>query len=124
MPTPSERRRHPRYRLDLPVTLVMAAEPGRAVTASMEDLSAGGCFFRAALPDLPFSTVALSFRRGLHAPVAGGQVVRTVAGEGFAVRFDQGGGDLQRLVSALGALTPPLRSDFVSGFLAPEVELS
>ena len=124
MPPSIERRRHPRYDLEIPVTLVVADAASASFTASMRDLSAGGCFFRASLPGLDFSSVSLSFRRALRAPQVAGHVVRREGGEGFAVQFDDPGPELERLVSALGALTPTLRGDFVSRFLDPAVELS
>jgi hypothetical protein len=124
MPTDDERRRYPRYALELPVTLVLASIPGTTFIAKMKDLSAGGCFFRASLTRDDFDNVALSFRRGLRAPSAAGRVVRRISGQGFAVQFDEPSSDLQRLVSAVGALSAPLRAEFVSGFLDADVELS
>jgi hypothetical protein len=124
MPPISDRRRHPRYEVQIPVTLVVADQSSASFTASMRDLSAGGCFFRASLPGVDFSSVSLSFRRALRAPQVAGHVVRRQEGEGFAVQFDDAGPELERLVSALGALTPTLRGDFVSRFLEPAVEIS
>jgi hypothetical protein len=124
MPQSTERRRHPRYEVRIPVTLVAAADAGTVFTASMRDLSEGGCYFQAALPGLDFSSVSLSFRRTLRAPQVAGRVVRRVDSDGFAVRFDEPGPELARMVSALGALTPTLRGDFVSRFLDPAVEIS
>lgn len=123
MINPQERRRYPRYALDLPVILVLTSDSETSYSGEMRDLSAGGCFFRAVLPHTNFANVSLSFKRQLRAPTVAGHVVRRVSSEGFAVSFDDAGGELQRLVSALGALTPTLRGEFVGGFLDPAVEL-
>lgn len=119
----TERRRHPRFGVDLPVTLVMASEPDATFAAQMKDLSAGGCLFEARLPREDFQHVSLSFRRGLRAPLVTGTVVRRVGDQGFAVSFDEIGADLRRLASALAAISPALRADFVGGFLDPSVEV-
>ena len=120
-PTP-DRRRHPRYTLDLPVEVVLAAEPGNTYEATMQDISVGGCYLRAKLPRDDFSSVSLSFRRALRAPVVAGQVIRRVGRDAFAVSFPDPGSDLGRLVAALGAMAPALRADFVSKFLDPAIE--
>src|SRR5262245_43061126 len=101
MGTLSERRRHPRYKLDLPVTLVVASEPDTTFEAFMQDISVGGCLFRADLPSADFASISLSFRRQLRAPMVAGQVVRRIGQEAFAVSFDDPGTELERLVSAL-----------------------
>jgi hypothetical protein len=118
----NDRRRHPRFTLDLPIELVMAAEPATTYAGSIQDLSAGGCYLRFALPRDDFDSVSLSFRRALRAPVVAGRVVRRVKGEAFAVSFSDPGSELLRLISALGAITPELRADFVGRFLDPAVE--
>jgi hypothetical protein len=120
----AERRRHPRYEIDLPVTLVLATQPPTALSGTMRDLSAGGCCFLAEPPPENFDTVSLSFRRGLRAPAVTGHVVRREGREAFAVRFSHQDVELGRLVSALGAIAPGLRADFVNGFLDPAVEVS
>lgn len=122
-PTAAERRRHPRYRVDLPMTVVLAAAPGDAFTGELQDLSAGGCFLRTTLPRDDFGNAALSFHRGLRAPMVAGRVVRRVTNQGFAVSFDRPGPELERLVFTLGALAPELRSEFLADFLDASVEV-
>jgi hypothetical protein len=117
-----ERRRHPRYKVDLPMTLSLAAQPGGSFAAELQDLSAGGFFLRTALGRADFGNAALSFRRELRAPLIAGRVVRRVPSQGFAVSFDRPGVELERLVSALAALTPPLRGEFVASFLDAAIE--
>jgi len=84
---PHERRRHPRYAIGLPVAVVLAAEPGTSYVGTMEDISGGGCYLRASLPRDDFSSISLSFRRSLRAPMVAGQVVRRIGHEAFAVSF-------------------------------------
>jgi hypothetical protein len=121
-PSGPERRRHQRYDVDLPVTLVMAADPGATHEARLKDLSAGGCLFEARLPREDFENATLSFRRALRAPLLAGKVVRRGQAT-FAISFDDIGADLLRLASALAAISPALRADFLSGFLDPCVEV-
>jgi hypothetical protein len=123
METQAERRRHPRYTVDLPISLVLASDPHANYAARLRDLSKGGCFFEAVLPRSDFAGASLSFRRGLRAPMVAGRVVRNIAKQGFAVSFDHPAPELERLVSALGAITPALRGDFVAGFLEAAVEV-
>ena len=118
-----ERRRHPRYELDVAVKLLLASAPGTTFEGRMKDISAGGCLFRATLPSDDFANVSLSFKRSLRAPLVAGKVVRRVGSEAFAVSFGDGGPELGRLISALAAITPAMRSDFVSGFLDASVEV-
>jgi PilZ domain len=123
MDTQAERRRHPRYTVDLPISLVLASDPGASYAAKLHDLSKGGCFFEAVLPRSDFAGAAMSFRRQLRAPLVAGRVVRNIANRGFAVSFDRPAPELERLVSALSAITPALRGDFVAGFLDAAVEV-
>jgi hypothetical protein len=105
------------------MTVLLASDPGATFAGELQDLSAGGCFLRAALPREDFANAALSFRRELRAPLVAGRVVRRVASQGFAVSFEGSGPELERLVFTLGALAPELRSDFVAGFLDASVEV-
>jgi hypothetical protein len=123
MSTPADRRRHPRYRVELPMTVVLASDPDALFTGELQDLSVGGCFLRTTLPRADFGNAALSFRRELRAPLVAGRVVRRIASQGFAVSFDRSGPELERLVFTLGALAPELRSDFVAGFLDAAIEV-
>ena len=123
MSTSAERRRHPRYRVDLPMTVLLAADPHAAFAGELQDLSVGGCFLRTSLPHEEFANAALAFRRELRAPLVGGRVVRRVASLGFAVSFERTGPELERLVFTLGALAPELRSDFLADFLDASVEV-
>jgi len=119
----ADRRRYPRYRVDLPMVVVLASDPKSTFAGELMDLSAGGCFLRTDLPGDDFASASLSFRRELRAPLMAGRVVRRVPNQGFAVSFDRSGAELERLVFTLGALPPELRSDFVAGFLEASVEV-
>jgi hypothetical protein len=105
------------------MTLSVAAESTVLFAAELQDLSAGGFFLRTTIDRADFASAALSFRRELRAPLVAGRVIRRVPRQGFAVSFDRPGVELERLVSALGALTPPLRGEFVASFLDAAIEL-
>jgi len=105
------------------MTVVVAADPDASFAGELQDLSAGGCFFRTSLGREDFGSAALSFRRELRAPLVAGRVVRRIAREGFAVSFDRPGPELERLIFTLGALAPELRRDFVADFLDAAIEV-
>ena len=118
-----ERRKYPRYALAVPVTLTCNNATPSAVAAQMIDLSAGGCYFRGALVS-DVSRATISFKEARGAPFATGRIVRRGGDPGFAVTFDSIDTEVPRLASCLAILSLGVRSDFVSGFLKPEIALT
>ena len=118
-----EHRRYPRYALSVPVMLTGNNGAQSPVAAEMIDLSAGGCYFRGpVLGD--FNRVTISFKEARDAPFATGRIVRRGRDPGFAVAFDSIDTEVPRLASCLAILSLGVRSEFVSGFLKPEVDLT
>jgi hypothetical protein len=119
----TEQRQYPRLGLGLPVTLVLL---GRGqVSAELQDISRGGCFFksREVVPLDRRISVALSVEGGKTCQ-ASGRVVRTVAYKGFAVLFDQDdGGAIEEFIRDLTPLPQESRAALLSSLLKPEIQI-
>jgi len=135
----SEQRQYPRLGLGLPVTLLFlggqfggqsggqsGGQPRNGqVEAELQDISRGGCFFKANLEmgiDKRISVV-LSATGGKTCQ-ASGRVVRTLAYKGFAVLFDET--DTSALDELLRELTPlpqESRAALLSTVLRPEIQI-
>ena len=100
-----EQRQHPRLGLGLPVTLMLL---GRGeVSAELQDISRGGCFFKSGetVPVDRRISVVLTSVNGGKTVHASGRVVRTVAYKGFAVFFDEDdGGAIEEFIRDLTPL--------------------
>jgi hypothetical protein len=118
-----EQRQYPRLGLGLPVTLMML---GRGqVSAELQDISRGGCFFksRETVPLDRRISVVLSVEGGKSCQ-ASGRVVRTVAYKGFAVLFDQDdGGSIDEFIRDLTPLPQESRAARLSTLLKPEIQI-
>jgi hypothetical protein len=118
-----EQRQYPRLGLGLPVTLMLL---GRGqVSAELQDISRGGCFFKSREP-VPMDrriSVVLSVEGGKSCQ-ASGRVVRTVAYKGFAVLFDQDdGGAIEEFIRDLTPLPQESRAALLSSLLKPEIQI-
>jgi len=118
-----EQRQYPRLGLGLPVTLSLL---GRGeVSAELQDISRGGCFFKSGetVPvDRRISVVLTS--QGGKTVQASGRVVRTVAYKGFAVLFDQDdGGAIEDFIRDLTPLAQEGRAALLSSTLKPEIQI-
>ena len=118
-----EQRQYPRLGLGLPVTLMLL---GRGeVSAELQDISRGGCFFKSseAVPVDRRISVVLSATGGKTVQ-ASGRVVRTVAYKGFAVLFDQDdGGAIEEFIRDLAPLLQEGRAALLSSTLKPEIQI-
>jgi hypothetical protein len=118
-----EQRQYPRLGLGLPVTLMLL---GRGeVSAELQDISRGGCFFKSseAVPVDRRISVVLSANGGKTVQ-ASGRVVRTVAYKGFAVLFDQDdGGAIEEFIRDLAPLLQEGRAALLSSTLKPEIQI-
>jgi hypothetical protein len=118
-----EQRQFPRLGLGLPVTLMLL---GRGpISAELQDISRGGCFFKSKEP-VPLDrriSVGLTAEGGRTCQ-ASGRVVRTVAYKGFAVLFDQDdGGALEEFIRDLTPLPQESRAALLSSLLKPEIQI-
>jgi hypothetical protein len=118
-----EQRQYPRLGLGVPVTLVFGVQRQK-VPGDLQDISCGGCFFKARI------TVDLDRRVAvvLHASGkrwrATGRVVRTLAYKGFAVLFDEPGTrSIAELLKLIEPLSQEARVAFFSTELKPEIEI-
>jgi hypothetical protein len=119
----TEQRQYPRLGLGVPVTLQFLGRG--AVNAELQDISRGGCFFKAR------ETVALDRRISVVLSVssgrscqASGRVVRTVAYKGFAVLFDtDDGGAIEEFIRDLAPLPQQSRAELLSSVLKPEIQI-
>jgi hypothetical protein len=118
-----EQRQYPRLGLGLPVTLFFSAR-GQTVTGELQDISRGGCFFKAAAPiDLDRRiSVVLSDLSGKVCR-ASGRVVRTVAYRGFAVLFDGENAGIAELIRDIGELSQERRAEMLGNVLKPEIQI-
>jgi hypothetical protein len=119
----TEQRQYPRLGLGLPVTLMLL---GRGqVSAELQDISRGGCFFKSKAP-VPLDrriSVVLSVEGGRTCQ-ASGRVVRTVAYRGFAVLFDQDdGGTIDEFIRDLTPLPQESRAALLGSLLKPEIQI-
>lgn len=119
----TEQRQYPRLGLGLPVTLMLL---GRGqVSAELQDISRGGCFFKSREP-VPMDrriSVVLSVEGGRTCQ-ASGRVVRTVAYRGFAVLFDQDdGGTIDEFIRDLTPLPQESRAALLGSLLKPEIQI-
>jgi len=118
-----EQRQYPRLGLGLPVTLMLL---GRGeVSAELQDISRGGCFFQSGetVPVDRRISVVLSAHGGKTVQ-ASGRVVRTVAYKGFAVLFDQDdGGAIEDFIRDLTPLPQEGRAALLSSTLKPEIQI-
>jgi hypothetical protein len=122
----SEQRQYPRLGLGVPVTLLFLGSLGRdPVGAELQDISRGGCFFKA-LTQVPLDrriSVTLSANGGKTIQ-ASGRVVRTLAYKGFAVLFDQDDGvGVDELIRDLASLPQESRAAALSEKLKPEIQI-
>ena len=119
----TEQRQYPRIGLGLPVTLQLLGRGN--VSAELQDISRGGCFFKSA-ENVPVDrriSVVLSANGGKTCQ-ASGRVVRTVAYKGFAVLFDQDdGGGIEDFIRELTPLPLESRAALLSSVLKPEIEI-
>lgn len=119
----TEQRQFPRLGLGLPVTLMLL---GRGeVSAELQDISRGGCFFksRESVPIDRRISVVLSANGGKTCQ-ASGRVVRTVAYRGFAVLFDEDdGGAIEDFIRDLTPLPQEGRAALLSSTLKPEIQI-
>jgi hypothetical protein len=119
----TEQRQFPRLGLGVPVTLVRLGKP--PVDAELQDISRGGCFFKAR------ETVALDRRISVSLAAEGGKtcqasgrVVRTVAYKGFAVLFDQDdGGSVEDFIRELAPLPQETRAEVLGSTLKPQIQI-
>ena len=119
-----EQRQYPRLGLGLPVTLMLL---GRGeVSAELQDISRGGCFFKSSetVPVDRRISVVLSTTNGGKTVQASGRVVRTVAYKGFAVLFDEDdGGAIEEFIRDLTPLAQEGRAALLSSTLKPEIQI-
>ena len=121
--TATEQRQYPRLGLGLPVTLMLLGKG--QVSAELQDISRGGCFFksREVVPLDRRISVVLSVQGGKSCQ-ASGRVVRTVAYRGFAVLFDQDdGGAIEEFIRDLTPLPQESRAALLSSLLKPEIQI-
>ena len=121
--TATEQRQYPRLGLGLPVTLMLLGKG--QVSAELQDISRGGCFFksREVVPLDRRISVVLSVQGGKSCQ-ASGRVVRTVAYRGFAVLFDQDDGvGVDELIRDLASLPQESRAAALSEKLKPEIQI-
>ncbi len=119
----TEQRQYPRLGLGLPVTLLLLGRG--AISAELQDISRGGCFFksREVVPLDRRISVMLAAEGGKTCQ-ASGRIVRTVAYKGFAVLFDQDdGGALDEFIRDLIPLPQESRADVLSSLLKPEIQI-
>jgi hypothetical protein len=119
----TEQRQYPRLGLGLPVTLLLLGRG--AISAELQDISRGGCFFksREVVPLDRRISVLLSAEGGKTCQ-ASGRIVRTVAYKGFAVLFDQDdGGALDEFIHDLIPLPQESRAHILSALLKPEIQI-
>jgi hypothetical protein len=120
-----EQRQYPRLGLGLPVTLIFSGRGGQSVPGELQDISRGGCFFKASAPievDRRISVV-LSDSSGKTCR-ASGRVVRTVAYRGFAVLFDEGdNNDIADLIRDIAPLPQERRAEVLGTVLRPEIQI-
>jgi hypothetical protein len=119
-----EQRQYPRLGLGVPVTLMLL---GRGeVSAELQDISRGGCFFKSTetVPVDRRISVVLSAVNGGKTIQASGRVVRTVAYKGFAVLFDEdNGGAIDEFIRELTPLPQEGRAALLSSTLKPEIQI-
>ena len=121
--TATEQRQYPRLGLGLPVTLMLLGKG--QVSAELQDISRGGCFFksRETVPLDRRISVVLSVQGGKSCQ-ASGRVVRTVAYKGFAVLFDQDdGGAIEEFIRDLTPLPQESRAALLGSLLKPEIQI-
>jgi hypothetical protein len=121
--TATEQRQYPRLGLGLPVTLMLLGKG--QVSAELQDISRGGCFFksREVVPLDRRISVVLSVQGGKSCQ-ASGRVVRTVAYRGFAVLFDQDdGGAIEEFIRDLTPLPQESRAALLGSLLKPEIQI-
>jgi hypothetical protein len=119
----TEQRQYPRLGLGLPVTLMLL---GRGqVSAELQDISRGGCFFKSsAVVSLDKRISVVLSANGGRTCQASGRVVRTVAYKGFAVLFDQDdGGTIDEFIRDLTPLPQESRAALLSSLLKPEIQI-
>jgi hypothetical protein len=119
-----EQRQFTRVGLGVPVTLVFGVQRQR-VPGELQDISCGGCFFKARIEvDLDRRVAVVLHGASGKRLRATGRVVRTLAYKGFAVLFDEPGsraiGDFVQLIEPL---SQEARIGFLSKELKPEIEI-
>jgi PilZ domain-containing protein len=122
-----DRRKHPRFDLLTPVTLLVPGASTRLATepARLEDISEGGCFLTTPRLISARQHLSVSFVARPRMPCwAQGAVVRAVAGRGFGVQFKDVSDSFREIVAILGALPPEQRLELTELFSRAELLLS
>jgi hypothetical protein len=117
-----EQRQYPRLGLGLPVTLLFS-EQGQSVSGELQDISHGGCFFKATAPVEVNRRISVVFSVSSGRTCkASGRVVRTVAYRGFAVLFDDDGA-IAEFIDDITPLSQERRAAYLRDVLKPEIEI-
>ena len=120
-----ERRKHPRYPIELGVMLRM--DQRRRSKAVLMDLSRGGMFLRTREPVDLARPVEVSFEaRPSYACRATGRVVRVMNTKmlhGFGVSFDETNDNFERFLAILERLRPDARAEFLKQVLERVVDI-
>ena len=120
----AEQRQYPRFGLGLPVTLLFA-ERGLTITGELQDISRGGCFFKATAKVELDRRVSFAFSLTSHQSCqARGQVIRTTAYKGFAVLFEETNQSITDFIRDLAGLPLDRRAKFATGVLHPEIRIT
>jgi hypothetical protein len=117
-----DQREHPRTGFGLEVRLMLLREK-QPITAILENISEGGCYFSARAPVREGAAVSVVFGlrpRGLCA--ASGRVVR-VQDDGFGVKFNDINGYMREFVTTLAATEPESRGEVAAGIVEPEIHI-
>lgn len=121
-----ERRKHPRYPMELRVTLRMGPKRKRSKAVLM-DLSRGGMFLRTRQEVGLAQPVAVKFEaRPAYECQAKGRVVRVMNTKmlrGFGVSFDETNENFERFLEIVERLRPDARSEFLKQVLERVVEI-
>jgi hypothetical protein len=121
-----ERRKHPRYPMELRVTLRLGPKRKRS-KAVMMDLSRGGMFLRSRQQVDLGRGVDIKFEaRPSYACEAQGRVVRVMNTKmlrGFGVSFDQTNENFERFLEIVERLRPEARAEFLRQVLERVVDI-
>lgn len=121
-----ERRKHPRYPMELRVTLRLGPKRKRS-KAILMDLSRGGMFLRSKQQVDLGRAVDVSFEaRPAYACEAKGRVVRTMNTKmlrGFGVSFEETNDNFERLLEIVERLRPDARGEFLRQVLERVVDI-
>jgi hypothetical protein len=117
-----ERRRQPRFDIDLPVRLVLPPEMDR-LSAVIVDVSRGGVFVNTGRHAAVGRPAAVTFRCRSRICEATGNVVRYAAGDGFAVQCHEANQAFLDFLVELGEAAPEERAALVAQVQDPQIQV-